>query len=99
MRSPKTIGEECPNPGSGVCQRTFLAVLMSHWSGSGLLVFTPEACGPRNCGQSSALAAGINAARSTAGKKFFGIGPHNLTRSPRFGNADSIHVGDDVRSL
>src|SRR5688572_3765873 len=54
MRSPNKIGAACAKPGIGVCHRTFLPVSTFHSVGSGLLASTPEACGPRNCGQSAA---------------------------------------------
>src|SRR5437764_707176 len=73
MRSPEMTGEAWPKPGSGVCQLTFLPVLTFQFRGSGLVASTPEAFGPRNCGHSAALIAGMSAARMAIVRKYFGI--------------------------
>src|SRR5258708_2276377 len=52
MRLPETIGEECPRPGMGDFQSTFLAEL--HSSGKFFSSEIPLPAGPRHCGQSAA---------------------------------------------
>src|SRR5437868_12103383 len=51
MRSPQTTGQECPRPGIGVFQRTFLPAGTSQVVGGNWPSATPVAPGPRNCGQ------------------------------------------------
>jgi len=51
MRPPQTIGEDQPRPGTGVFHATWSVVLQV--SGNPDFVLTPEAVGPRNCGQLS----------------------------------------------
>ena len=55
MRSPLTIGVEMPTPASGAFHATFSVALQR--VGSAASEDTPVACGPRQCGQSSAWSA------------------------------------------
>src|SRR5882724_4028553 len=48
-RSPQTIGEDQPRPGISTFHATFSVA--DQWSGKFVLVATPRAPGPRNCGQ------------------------------------------------
>src|SRR5438093_13295081 len=47
--SPQTIGDAQPRPGISVFHETFS--VLDHRSGRFVLVLTPRAPGPRNCGQ------------------------------------------------
>src|SRR5438093_12957279 len=47
--SPQTIGDDQPRPGISVFHETFS--VLDHRSGRFVLVLTPWAPGPRNCGQ------------------------------------------------
>src|ERR1051325_458300 len=49
-RSPETIGDDQPRPGTSIFHATFSFVLQC--SGRFGLLATPRASGPRNCGQS-----------------------------------------------
>ena len=49
MRSPQTMGVECPSPGRSVFHRTFLVSL--HSTGGLAYGATPVPKGPRHCGQ------------------------------------------------
>src|SRR5579859_5427395 len=63
-RSPHTTGEETESPGISVFQTTLVALVASQCTGGLAPSPTPEAEGPRNCGQSPAIA--TPAASSTA---------------------------------
>ena len=58
------MGEECPNPGTAVFQRTFFDVFTSHSTGPAVGLI-PDAAGPRNCGQFSSAAGATDDATST----------------------------------
>src|SRR6266404_8002544 len=45
------IGDACASPGIGERQRTFSPLSMFQWTGAAALESTPDAWGPRNCGQ------------------------------------------------
>src|SRR5262245_60684509 len=49
IRSPQTIGEDVPDPGTATFHLTFLA--SPHSSGGWAVVEAPLASGPRHCGQ------------------------------------------------
>src|SRR6266542_777125 len=83
MRSPEMIGEACASPGSGVCQRMFCPVSTFHEVGSALLPSTPQACGPRNCGQSAvALVKAVAAITATKRKRLIIIRLDHKTKTP-----------------
>ena len=54
IRSPQTIGVECPLPGRATFQRTFLVSL--HSTGGSAFGAAPVPNGPRHCGQSVSAA-------------------------------------------
>src|SRR5262245_59125233 len=53
IRSPQTMGEECPRPSTGVFHFTFLVAL--HSVGNPFSVETPWLSGPRHCAQFATL--------------------------------------------
>src|SRR5262245_35694482 len=57
IRSPQTMGEECPRPSTGVFHFTFLVA--PHSVGNPVSVETPWPSGPRHCAQFAALPAGL----------------------------------------
>src|SRR5215510_5586597 len=57
IRSPQTMGEECPRPSTGVFHFTFLVAL--HSVGNPFSVETPWPSGPRHCAQFATLFAGL----------------------------------------
>src|SRR5688572_11156189 len=57
IRSPQTIGEECPRPSIGVFHFTFIVALQS--VGNPFSVETPWPSGPRHCAQFATLFAGL----------------------------------------
>src|SRR5882724_2036681 len=54
------IGDACASPGIGERQRTFSPLSMFQWTGAAALESTPDAWGPRNCGQSLAGACRVD---------------------------------------
>src|SRR5438270_13530163 len=67
MRSPQTIGVECPLPGRVVFQRMFLVSL--HSTGGLASGATPVPSGPRHCGQLARTSASPSPAASAAARR------------------------------
>ena len=73
-RSPQTIGDACPSPGTSAFHATFFVAL--HWVGRLVSLEIPCPVGPRNCGQFSARAAvAVRRSRVVDRKRFIAGSP------------------------
>src|SRR6516164_6716756 len=82
MRSPTTMGEECPG-GKAVFQRTLVVVPISAGRGESL-AGNPEQLGPRNWGQSEAVARLASRVRLTRAVIFDIACPSGIRPVPGF---------------
>jgi hypothetical protein len=91
----RQIDPAFPNDGTGMSQArnrglpaNVLARLNVPLDGQRLVVSTPEACGPRNCGQSAPWLDKVSAAKMAAVMGCLGIGRWRyVTQLPHFGKA------------